>query len=276
MKVFELSSVSYSYLGKFPALRNISFEISSGEQVVILGANGSGKSTLLQILDGLVFPDSGTVKAFGTELSEEVFDSNESDFAKYFRTRVAFVFQNSDVQLFNASVYDEIAYAPLQLNLAKEEAERRVNDTLELLGIEKLRERSPFMLSGGEKRKVAIAGALSLNPDVLLLDEPTANLDPRTKNWFIELLEELRGAGKTIVSSMHDIEVAKKIGERAIVLSEDHSIVFDGKLGEVLEDRELLISANLIHEHLHAHDGLVHAHEHAHLKDAHRHEHQTT
>jgi len=273
MKIFELNKVSYSYLGKYPALEKVSLEISEGEQAVILGANGSGKSTLLQILDGLVFPDSGTIKAFGTELSEEVLGFNESEFAKYFRSKVALVFQNSDAQLFNSTVYDEAAFAPAQLNLPSGEIERRVKDVLALVGIEKLGDRAPFMLSGGEKRKVTIASALSQNPAVLLLDEPTANLDPRTKNWLIELLEELRGAGKTIISSMHDIEVAKKIGERAIVLSEDHRIVFDGKLGEALENRELLISANLIHEHVHKHEGLVHAHEHAHLKEEHKHRH---
>lgn len=273
MKVFELSGVSYSYLGKYPALKNVSLEINEGEQVVVLGANGSGKSTLLQILDGLIFPDSGTVKAFGTELSEEVLGFNESEFAKYFRSKVALVFQNSDAQLFNSTVYDEAAFAPLQLNLGREEVERRAKDVLALLRIEKLGDRAPFMLSGGEKRKVTIAGALSLNPDILLLDEPTANLDPRTKNWLIELLEELRKLGKTIITSLHDLDMARKIGERAVILSEEHEVVFDGKLEKALENRELLISANLIHEHLHVHKDTIHEHQHEHLKEEHKHTH---
>src|SRR5262249_19838062 len=155
---------------------------------VVLGANGSGKSTMLRLLDGLYFADSGNVLAFGEKLTEERFADEE--FAFNFRRRVAFVFQNPDVQLFNPTVFDEIAFAPLQLRWDKQQIPTRVNEMLELMEIAHLKDRSPHRLSGGEKKRVALASVLVLEPEVLLLDEPTSALDPKSQSQVIDFLTE--------------------------------------------------------------------------------------
>lgn len=271
--IFDLRNVSYSYLGKIDALKDISLEVHQGEQVCIMGANGSGKSTLLAIIDGLVFPSSGEYSAFGMPVTEGIFDSiKDNEFRQYFRRKVGFVFQNSDVQLFSPTVFEEIAFGPLQLDLSKEEVSTRVNEVMEMMGIAKLKDRAPHTLSGGEKKKVAIASVLATNPDVLLLDEPTAGLDPRTELWLIELLQELGKAGKTIITATHDLDIIEQISARAVVMGEDHSIRVDRGTKSVLDDLELLLAANLIHKHMHRHGAMVHQHLHSHEKEhGHRH-----
>jgi cobalt/nickel transport system ATP-binding protein len=273
--VFDLRDVSYSYMGKIDALKDISFKVNQGEQISIMGSNGSGKSTLLTLLDGLIFPTLGEFYAFDNKISEEVFDTiKENEFKSYFRKKVGFVFQNSDVQLFSSTVFEEVAFGPLQLDMTPGEVKTRVLEVLEMIGITKLKDRSPHTLSGGEKKKVSIATVLATNPDILLLDEPTAGLDPRTQLWLIELLQELGGAGKTIITATHDLETVSHISKRAIVMGEDHRIVTDGDVEEVLGNLELLLSTNLIHEHMHIHGRLVHDHLHSHDKE-HTHEHKT-
>lgn len=273
--IFDLRNVSYSYVGKIDALKEISLKIDRGERVSIIGSNGSGKSTLLAILNGLVYPTSGEFRAFDNQITEEVFDAiKDNEFRTYFRTKVGFVFQNSDVQLFSPTVYEEIAFGPLQLNVTSEEVDTRVEDVLEMMDITKLRDRSPHTLSGGEKKKVCIATVLVNNPDVLLLDEPSAGLDPRTQLWLVELLQELGQAGKTIVTATHDLEIIDQISKRAIVMGEDHRVKEDGNADKVLSDYELLLGANLIHEHMHFHGKLVHEHLHDHV-EGHTHKHMT-
>ncbi|MDD4161176.1 MAG: ABC transporter ATP-binding protein [Methanothrix sp.] len=266
--IFDLREVSYSYVGKIDALKDVTLKINRGEQVTIIGSNGSGKSTLLAILDGLVYPTSGQFYAFDNLVTEDVFDAiKDNEFRSYFRTKVGFVFQNSDVQLFSSTVYEEIAFGPLQLNLPLEEVKARVEDVMGMMQIEKLRDRSPHTLSGGEKKKVCIATVLVNNPDVLLLDEPSAGLDPRTQLWLIELLQELAHAGKTVITATHDLEIIDQISRRAIVMGEDHSIKMDRDAESVLSDYELLLSSNLVHEHTHLHGKLVHEHLHVHGKE---------
>jgi len=271
--VFDLKNVSYSYLGKINALKEISFKVLPGEQICIMGANGSGKSTLLGIMDALVFPTSGEFRAFGNLVKEEIFDSiKDNDFCRYFRKKVGFVFQNSDVQLFSPTVFEELAFGPLQLDLSKEEVRSRVEETMEMMDIARLRERAPHTLSGGEKKKVCIASVLVNNPDILLLDEPTAGLDPRTQLWLIEFLQELAQAGKTIITATHDLDIIEQISKRSVVIGEDHSIKVDRKTREVINDLELLLATNLIHKHMHRHGTIVHQHMHAHERE-HSHEH---
>ncbi len=273
--IFDLRNISYSYVGKIDALKNISLKVGYNEQVSIIGSNGSGKSTLLAILNGLIYPTSGEFFAFDNLITEEVFDSiKDNEFRSYFRTKVGFVFQNSDVQLFSPTVFEEIAFGPLQLNIPAEEVSARVEDVLDMMEIAKLKDRSPHTLSGGEKKKVCIATVLVNNPDVLLLDEPSAGLDPRTQLWLVELLQELGQAGKTIITATHDLEIIEQISKRAIVMGEDHAVKEDGDAKEVLEDFELLLAANLIHEHMHFHGKLVHEHIHSH-GEAHEHKHYT-
>jgi cobalt/nickel transport system ATP-binding protein len=245
--IFDLSAVSYRYHTAIPAIEGISISIQPGESLAILGANGSGKSTLLHLLDGLIFPNSGTITAFGKILTEDKLETE--DFRHFFRSRVGFVFQNPDIQLFCSKVYDEIAFGPLQLGLPEREVVKRVDDVLDMLGISSLKDRTPNQLSGGEKKRVAIASVLSLNPMVLLMDEPTSSLDMRTRHWLIVLISELTKAGKTIITTTHDISLVKQISSRVIVLGEDHRVLADGTPHEIISDHELLHRANIIHEH---------------------------
>jgi cobalt/nickel transport system ATP-binding protein len=272
MPLFELKNVNYLYLNKIPALNDINLTIESGEQVAILGANGSGKSTLLKLLDGLIFPSSGTIKAFGKTLTENILDGGGGDFPEFFRKKVGLIFQNSEAQLFCPTVLDEIKFGPLQLDIPKKDIDQRVHDVMEMLQIENLKDRAPYTLSGGEKKKVAIASVLSINPDVLLLDEPTNGLDPRTQRWLVELLIELRKTGKTIIIATHDLGIVEEVSERAVVFSEDHSIVANGDSRAVLNDIELLMKVNLIHEHSHRHTEILHKHKHVHTSE-HNHDH---
>jgi cobalt/nickel transport system ATP-binding protein len=246
--VFEIEQVSYAYDGNQLALENINLTIQSGECLVILGANGCGKSTLLKLLDGLYFPTRGAISAFGKSLSEEALRDDEYNFA--FRRRVGLVFQDSDVQLFSPSVLDEVAFAPLQLGLSREEVHRRVNEALESLQIEKLRNRAPHRLSGGEKRRVALASILTLNPDVWLLDEPTAGLDPRSQSWLVNFILTQRQERKTVITATHDLTIAEQIATRICILDENHQVASSGIPSDVLSDHDLLHRCNLSHFHV--------------------------
>jgi cobalt/nickel transport system ATP-binding protein len=262
--IFELQNVSYSYFGNYSALSGISLNVKAGDSIAILGANGSGKSTLLKILCGLIFPSSGTVKAFGSALSEAGMELNRSDFARYFRRRVGMVFQDADSQLFSPVVWEEVSFAPLQLGLPQQDVQKRVNEALSLLGIEHLRNRSPQSLSEGEKRKVALASVLSLGPDILLLDEPSSDLDPRTKVWLEGFLIELHDSGKTIITATHDLELAADTSDRCIILNEQHGLAGEGSTENMLDNWSLLLNTNLVHVHAHKHGQVLHTHPHAH------------
>ncbi len=261
--IFDLQNTSYTYLEKFEALKDVNLKITQGEQIVVVGANGSGKSTLLSLLAALIFPTAGEFHAFGNAVTEEVFNSlQDNEFGRYFRKNVGFVFQNPDIQLFCSTVFDEIAFGPLQFDMPQEDVKRRTEEIMSLMGISGLRDRAPHTLSGGEKKKVCIASILSINPDVLLLDEPTAGLDPRSQLWFIELLQDLAKAGKTVITATHDLDIIEQISTRAIVFGEDHAIKADSDCVAVMNDLELLLSTNLIHEHMHRHATLMHNHLH--------------
>jgi len=255
-----VDDVSYSYLGRFQALDKVSLTVRRGEKVALLGANGCGKSTLLKVVDGLVFPDSGTYRAFGSEVTED--NLEDEQFNQGFRGRVGFIFQNSDAQVFSPSVREELAFGPLNMGLPRDEIEARVADTLTMLDIDDLAERAPYQLSGGEKKRVAIASVLVMNPEVLLFDEPTAALDPRTQQWLMELIVELNQAGKTIVLATHDLDTLGVLADRCLVFSEEHRIVGEGAPAELLAERQLLLDVNLIHEHSHLHGATVHNHVH--------------
>ncbi|HTY73206.1 MAG TPA: ABC transporter ATP-binding protein [Actinomycetes bacterium] len=255
----------YSYLDRFPALRGVSLDVRRGERVALLGPNGCGKSTLLKILDGLVHPAEGSYHAFGELVTEEALEDEQ--FAMGFRSRIGFVFQNSDAQVFSPTVREEVAFGCLQLGLDREETLARVDDVLAMLGISDLIDRAPFQLSGGQKKRVAIASVLVMNPEVLLFDEPTAALDPRTQQWLAELILELNKAGRTIVLATHDLEVLEQVADRCVVFGEDHTVMATGSPGEILADRALLLATNLVHEHTHRHGGpsgeTVHSHVHS-------------
>lgn len=253
---FEAESVRYEYEG-VSALDGLSLCVRAGERIALLGANGSGKSTLLRLLDGLHFASAGQVRFRGTVLNEAAIEDDK--FALDFRRRVGLVFQNPDIQLFNPTVFDEVAFGPLQMGWAHDEILDRVHHALAWIGAEHLKERPPYRLSGGEKKRVAIASVVVLDPDVLLLDEPTAALDPRSQSQVIELLESWREGGKTIITATHQLEILGEISARAIVL-EHGKIVADATPEEILANTALLEAANLIHSHRHLHGEMLHKH----------------
>lgn len=259
--MIELSDVSYSYEGT-AALRNVSLRIEKGESVALMGMNGSGKSTLLKLINGILFPDSGVYRFCGEEITHK--KMQDPLFSKRFHQRIGFVFQNADTQLFCADVYDEIAFGPRQMGLEESETEKRVEDCLSLLSIEPLRHRQPYHLSGGEKRKVAIAAVLALNPEVLVFDEPLVGLDPRAQRWFVSFLMNLHAAGKTLIVSTHNLEMVQEIAGRAILFDENHTIAADRPAESLLEDIGLLIQTNLVDEFYHHHPGAGHPHFHIH------------
>jgi cobalt/nickel transport system ATP-binding protein len=260
--VLKAENVSYSYHGLLPALVDMSLSIAPGERFAIIGSNGSGKSTLLQILNGLVPPDSGRVLYKGGEVSEK--SLRNEGFLRSFRQGVGFVFQDSDIQLFCPTVLDELLFGPTQLGLGEKASMDRACEAMLMLGIEGLRDRPSYMLSGGEKKKVAIGSVLTMNPEVLLLDEPTNGLDPKTQCFLIELMQQLNEAGKTIVFATHDLMLVSEMECSVAVLSEEHRVEGVGRAEDVLQDQDLLLKVNLIHEHMHSHDGSKHRHLHSH------------
>ena len=265
--LFELRNVSFSYDG-IPALHGLSLDVAQGERVALVGANGSGKSTLLRILNGLCFASEGSVTFGGEQLSPARLQDDA--FALPFRRRVGLVFQNPDVQLFNPTVFDEIAFSPLQLQWPKEKLLARIEETLQLMGISHLRDRPPYRLSGGEKKRVALASVIVLDPDVLLLDEPTATLDPRSQSQLIDLIQGWKGSMKTVISATHQLEIVEDIADRVFVLEEGR-VAANGTPSEILSNHELLLNANLVHAHRHSHGGVVHSHPHIHSHGKHEH-----
>ena len=265
--IFEARQVCFSY-DEIPALRDLSLAIEPGRSVALVGANGSGKSTLLRVFDALCFPSSGSVSFCGEPLKPERLRNNS--FALSFRRRVALVFQNPDVQLFNPTVFDEVAFGPLQMGWSSTEVVGHVNAALEMMAISALRDRPPYRLSGGEKKRVALASVIVLDPEVLLLDEPTSMLDPRSQSQLIDLIQNWKGTSKTVITATHQLEIVEDIAERVVVL-EHGSITADGTPSRILSDSELLLRANLVHAHRHKHGDMVHSHPHLHSHAKHEH-----
>lgn len=262
MKIIQAQDVSYSYYGRIPALSGVTLDITAGERYSIIGSNGSGKSTLLQVLNGLIYPSSGKVSFKGREVSESTL--KEKNFRRFFREGMGYVFQDSDVQLFSPTVLDELVFGPVQLGLSVEDATGRALEVMEMLGIEDLKDRPSYMLSGGEKKRVSIGSVLTMNPEVLLLDEPTSGLDPKTQVFLIELIFRLNEAGKTIVIATHDLVLVGELDSSVAVLSEEHRIERTGRAEDILKDEDMLLKVNLIHEHMHSHGQTRHRHIHSH------------
>jgi cobalt/nickel transport system ATP-binding protein len=263
--LFEISDVSFRYHDA-TAIDRLTLSIEAGTRVVLLGANGSGKSTLLRLLAGLCFPHSGEIRFDGQALSEA--SLGDAAFAHPFRRRVGVVFQDPDVQLFNPTVFDEVAFGPLQLGGPRAEIRDRVEEALERFRLLHLRSRAPHRLSGGEKKRVALASVLVMDPEVLLLDEPTAALDPKSQSELIDLLMDWAGR-RSVLTATHDLGFVEHIAERCAVLDAGR-LVADRPPADVLQDVELLTRTNLVHAHRHGH-GAARAHVHAHV---HRHGHQ--
>ncbi len=254
--MIKVENLFFKYENK-EVLKDISFSIKKGEKVVLLGINGSGKSTLLKILNGLIFPQKGKYFYKNTQITPK--QLKDKNFVRQFRKEVVLLFQNPDSMLFNPTVYDEIAFGLRQLGL--DNIDEKVKYWANKLGVYKYLERPPFELSGGEKQKVCLASLLALEPEVLLLDEPTANLDPRSIGWLVDFLYEL---DITVITTTHNLSLSLELGERGLVLSENHQLIYDGNLEDFVKDIDRLKEANLIHIHKHRHGNVIHTHYHLH------------
>ena len=220
--IINLSHISYNY-EEVSALNDISLEIYAGELIFFTGPNGCGKSTLFKLLNGLIFPTKGEYYFDNKKIDKNTLQDNK--FAKNFHKRIGYIFQNPDVQLFNATVYDEIAFGPRQMNLDEEIIHQRVNELLIYLNIQHLQDRPPYHLSGGEQKKVALAAILALNPDILMIDEPLNGLDNKTRQWFKDFLIDFIKANKTILISTHEQELLSLPHSRIIKFNDEHTIL---------------------------------------------------
>ncbi len=254
--MIELERVSYHYPESEPALKEVSFSVAQNEHVVLLGANGCGKTTLLRILNGLIFPQQGAYRYESEPVTPRRL--RDKSWSRRFRSEVVLLFQHPEAMLFNPTVYDEIAYGLRQLGV--DDLHGRVRCWADRLGVEQQLQRPPLHLSGGEKQKVCLAALLALEPQLLLLDEPTANLDPRSTGWLIDFLQDLR---VTTVATTHNLSLAGELGDRVLVLSEEHELIFDGRMEDLLGDEEKLLAANLVHSHRHgsSRDKRFHVHD---------------
>ena len=217
MNIIELNNVTFSYnQSDGPVIKELSLQVEKGSCLVVEGQNGSGKTTLFRILNGLSFPQKGNYIFNNENITEEYLKNNKN--AKNFHKQIGYLFQNPDIMLFNASVYDEIAFGPRQMGLSDKEVDIRTRDCMKLFDVERLADKAPYHLSGGQKKRVAFAAIMSLNPDVLILDEPFAGLDNRTTEWMMSFLNELKISGKTLIIATHINEVREKLADKSIVL----------------------------------------------------------
>ena len=229
----EVRKLRFSYPDGYEAINNISFTIHHGESVGIIGANGAGKSTLLMLMMGVLFPDEGEILVGDVHLTKKTMPM--------IRQRLGMVFQDPDDQLFMTTVYDDVAFGPRNYKLDEAEVVNRVQDALELVGIPQLKDRAPFKLSGGEKRAAAIATVLSMQPDVLIMDEPTSFLDPKSRRRVMNLLNSFE---HTKIITSHDLDMVFETCKRIIVINEG-TVAADGSAKEILTNDKLLDSCGL-------------------------------
>ncbi|MCL6591300.1 MAG: energy-coupling factor ABC transporter ATP-binding protein [Firmicutes bacterium] len=229
----EAKDLTYIYPDGTKALQEITFRITHGEAVGIVGANGAGKSTLLMHITGILLPVSGTVRVGDYPLTPRTIPQ--------IRRNVGFIFQNPDDQLFMPTVFDDVAFGPLNQGLPIEEAGQRAIEALQTVGAVHLKDRPPYKLSGGEKRAVAIATVLAMSPDILVMDEPTAGLDPVARRNLIHLLA---GFKHTKIIASHDLDLILDLCERTIVLNEGR-VIADGSAMEIFNDDKILTQGHL-------------------------------
>jgi len=231
--IVEVKNLRHVYPDGTEALRSVSFRITHGESVAIIGANGAGKSTLLLHLNGYLIPTEGDIRIGDFPLTRTTLPE--------IRRTVGVVFQNPDDQLFMPTVYDDVAFGPLNLGFPREEVEQRVLDALEQVGSAHVMNKAPYHLSGGEKKRVAIATVLSMSPDILVMDEPTSGLDPCARRQLMQLLKEFR---HTKIFTSHDLDMVLDVCERTIVLHEGE-VKADGPTREIFADERLLHECRL-------------------------------
>ena len=226
--MIEFRHVDFSYEKDRPVLRDLSFRIEKGESVGLIGANGAGKSTVMKLLLGLLTPKSGEILVDGVPVGKKTLAE--------IRRKLGFVLQNSDNQMFMPTVYEDMIFAPLNYGLSREEAERRVDAVLEKLGLQELKHRHNHRISGGEKRMAAIATILAMEPEAVLMDEPSSALDPCNRRLVINTIRELR---QTKLITSHDLDMILDTCERVILLS-GGAVAADGPADQILRDKALL------------------------------------
>ncbi len=231
--IVEVINLQHKYPDGTIAIKDVSFRITHGESVAIIGANGAGKSTLLQHLNGCLEATSGQIRIGDTPLSKGTLPD--------IRRTVGMVFQNPDDQLFMPTVFDDVAFGPLNLGLVGTDVEKRVAEALIQVGAEHLRAKPPYHLSGGEKKRVAIATVLAMKPDILALDEPTSGLDHFARRQIMSMLREFH---HTKIFTTHDLDMVLELCQRTIILQEGE-IMADGPTGEIFHNDELLAACHL-------------------------------
>jgi len=231
--IIDFKDVHFAYPDGTKALDGISFRITHGESVGIVGANGAGKSTLISHMNGYLLPAKGTITIGDLELNKSTLD--------HARKAVGIVFQNPDDQLFMPTVFDDVVFGPLNLGMTKEKATERVNEALNTVGCLHLKDKPPYHLSMGQKRAVTIAAVIAMQPDILVMDEPTASLDPKSRRQLINLLKDFK---HTKVIASHDLDLIMDVCERCLVIS-DGKVMADGAAGELLTNKKLLEENNL-------------------------------
>ena len=236
--MLEVKDIKYSYNSDYQALKGVSLKVEKGEMVALLGKNGAGKSTLFLHLNGIYEPDEGKVFIDGEELKYD-----KKSLLK-FRQKVGIVFQNPDDQIFAPTVEEDVAFGPLNLGLPMEEVQKRVTDSLARVGMSGFEKKAPHHLSGGQKKRVAIAGILAMKPEIMVLDEPTAGLDPQGVENLTKLLKELNSEGITIIISTHEVDLVPEYAKRVFVLV-DGLLIAEGTPKEIFSQPDILKQANL-------------------------------
>ena len=236
--MLEVKNIKYSYNTNYQALKGVSLKVEQGEMVALLGKNGAGKSTLFLHLNGIYRPDEGQVFIDGEELKYD-----KKSLLK-FRQKVGIVFQNPDDQIFAPTVEEDVAFGPLNLGLPMEEVQDRVEEALARVGMSGYEKTAPHHLSGGQKKRVAIAGILAMKPEIMVLDEPTAGLDPQGVVNLQKLLRELNDEGITIIISTHEVDLVPNYASRVFVLV-DGLLIAEGTPKDIFSRPEILEQANL-------------------------------
>ena len=236
--MLEVKNIKYSYNKDYQALKGVSLKVEEGEMVALLGKNGAGKSTLFLHLNGIYEPDEGQVFIDGEELKYD-----KKSLLK-FRQKVGIVFQNPDDQIFAPTVEEDVAFGPLNLDLPMEEVQKRVTESLARVGMSGFEKKAPHHLSGGQKKRDAIAGILAMKPKIMVLDEPTAGLDPQGVTDLSILLKELNDEGITIIISTHEVNLVPTYAKRVFVLV-DGLLIAEGSPKEIFAQPEILEKANL-------------------------------
>lgn len=234
MSAIAATDIDYTYPDGTHAVGPVDITVETGERVALLGPNGAGKSTLLQLLGGLIEPDSGTVRYFGDRTDPDAI-----------RDRLSVLTQNPAEYLFNPTVEEDLAYGPSQQSLPAAEIDRRVEAIADRLDLAELLQKPPFRLSGGQKRRAALASALTVEPDILLLDEPVSNVDATNRAEILAVLDELTADGVTLVTSTPDTELVPHVADRVVLLDGDGTVSAVGSTREILTDTELLTRCDL-------------------------------